>query len=232
MKVFFHGTKPRIGAKCIVVLACLLAAGVANAQESDLGKSKWGVWIDFHFGANFMDGSRGFTDYMQSNYPSLDYRSAYIGWEMVGLGYGVEYRGFTLGMFLDAALGSSGAAVKNQLVKKDDRNFRLDLGYRIPLGKLFTLEPTAGFGVSMSDLFLSTSRGGADYVNSFSTVNYIVPLTVNILTDMRGGDVGIYLQYIIGVGQIGTTHITGLDTEVADLHFQPSTLTFGCKYRF
>lgn len=232
MKVLFHEARPLVGAKCIVVLACLLAAGMANAQESESGKPRWDFWIDFHFGANFLDGSRGFTDYMQSTHPSLDYRNAYIGWEMVGLGYGVEYRGFTLGMFLDAALGSSGTAVKNQYVKKDDRNFHLDLGYRIPLGKLFTLEPTAGFGVSMSDIVLSTSRGGADYVNSFSTVNYIVPLTISMTTDMRGGDVGIYLQYIIGAGQIGTTHVTGLDTEVADLHFQPSTLTFGCKYRF
>ena len=232
MKVLFHEARPLVGAKCIVVLACLLAAGMANAQESESGKPRWDVWIDFHFGANFLDGSRGFTDYMQSTHPSLDYRSSYLGWEMFGLGYGVEYRGFTLGMFLDAALGSSGTAVKNQYVRKDDRNFHLDLGYRIPLGKLFTLEPTAGFGVSMSDIVLSTSRGGADYVNSFSTVNYIVPLTISMTTDMRGGDVGIYLQYIIGAGQIGTTHVTGLDTEVADLHFQPSTLTFGCKYRF
>ena len=48
----------------------------------------------------------------------------------------------------------------------------------------------------------------------------------------KGDDVGIYLQYIVSVGQVGKARITGLDTKVADLHFQPSTLTFGVKYRF
>ena len=231
MKVLFHAAMPLARRVSVVLLACVLAVGTANAQESEK-MSNWGVWTDFHFGAGFLDGSQGFSDYMQANHPTLDYRSSYLGALTGGVGAGVEYRKLTLGLYVDAAGGSNSVAVKNQLVKKDDRNFHLDLGYRIPLGKLFTLEPTAGFGVSMSDIVLSTSRGGADYVNSFSTVNYIVPLTISMTTDMRGGDVGIYLQYIIGAGQIGTTHVTGLDTEVPDLHFQPSTLTFGYKYCF
>ncbi len=35
----------------------------------------------------------------------------------------------------------------------------------------------------------------------------------------------------VSAGQIGTTRITGLETEVDGLHFQPATLTFGVKYR-
>lgn len=102
--------------------------------------------------------------------------------------------------------------------------------YRIPIAKILTLEPTVGIGFGTSDIFLSTSRGGADYVNSFTTGNFIVPLTLNI-TDV-GKEVGIYLQYIVSAGQIGTTRITGLETEVDGLHFQPTTLTFGVKYHF
>ena len=84
----------------------------------------------------------------------------------------------------------------------------------------------------ISVIFLSTSRGGTDYVNSFSSANYIVPLTVNLLYAKRRLDAGLYLQYIISVGHIGKAHITGLATEVDDLNFQPSTLTLGWKYRF
>ena len=215
--------------KGFVLLACMLAGGAASAQENKAEKPKWDVWADLHFGASFLDGSKGFSDYMQSNLPALDYLSTYLGAIQGGVGAGVEYGRFSLGLYVDRADGSSGVAVKNQLVKKDDMHFHLDLGYRIPLAKLLILEPSAGFGVSTSDIFLSTSRGGADYVNSFTTGNFIVPLTLNI-TDV-GKEVGIYLQYIVSVGQIGTTRITGLETEVDGLHFQPATLTFGVKYR-
>lgn len=223
---------PLVRCVSVVLLACVLAVGTANAQDPEKKKSGWDVWIDFHLGANFLDGSKGFTDYMHKHQPALDYRGTYLDAIEGGVGAGVEYGMFTLGMYVDKADGNSGVSVKNQLVKKEDINFHLDLGYRIPLGNLFTLEPTAGFGVGFSDMFLATSRGGADYVGSFTTANLIVPLTLNLTKNSCNGDAGIYLQYIIGAGQLGTTRITGLDTEVADLHFQPSTLTFGAKYRF
>ena len=215
--------------KGFMLLACMLAGGAVGAQENKAEKPKWDVWADLHFGASFLDGSKGFTDYMQSNLPSLDYRSSYLGAIQGGVGAGVEYGRFSLGLYVDRADGSSGVAVKNQLVKKDDMHFHLDFGYRITLAKLLILEPSAGFGVSTSDIFLSTSRGGADYVNSFTTGNFIVPLTLNFTTVGKEGDVGIYLQYIVSAGQIGTTRITGLETEVDGLHFQPTTLTLGVK---
>lgn len=230
MKVLFHAAMPLARRVSVVLLACVLAVGTANAQESEK-KSNWGVWTDFHFGASFLDGNQGFSDYMQANHPTLDYRSSYLGALTGGVGAGVEYRKLTLGLYVDAAGGNNSVAVKNQLVKKDDALFHLDLGYRIPIAKILTLEPTAGFGIGTSDIFLATSRGGADYVNSFTTGNFIVPLTLNFTACDNGGDVGIYLQYIVSVGQIGTTRITGLETEVDGLHFQPATLTFGVKYR-
>lgn len=231
MKVLFLAAMPLARRVSVVLLACVLAVGTANAQESEK-KSDWGVWTDFHFGASFLDGSHGFSDYMQANHPALDYRSSYLGAITGGVGAGVEYRNLTLGLYVDAAGGSNSVAVKNQLVKKDDALFHLDLGYRIHIAKILTLEPTAGIGFGTSDIFLATSRGGADYVNSFTTANLIVPLTLNFTAVSKIGDVGIYLQYIVSAGQIGTTHITGLETEVADLHFKPTTLTFGVKYRF
>ena len=227
MKVLFQ----KMSLKGFVLLVCMLAGGAVGAQENKAEKPKWDVWADLHFGASFLDGSKGFTDYMQSNLPALDYRSSYLGAIQGGVGAGVEYGRFSLGLYVDRADGSSGVAVKNQLVKKDDMHFHLDFGYRITLAKLLILEPSAGFGVSTSDIFLSTSRGGADYVNSFTTGNFIVPLTLNFTTVGKEGDVGIYLQYIVSAGQIGTTRITGLETEVDGLHFQPTTLTFGVKYR-
>ena len=228
MKVLFQ----KMSLKGFMLLACMLAGGAVGAQENKVVKPKWDVWADLHFGASFLDGSKGFTDYTQSNLPSLDYRSTYLGALQGGVGAGVEYGRFTLGLYVDRADASSGVAVKNQLVKKDDMHFHLDFGYRITLAKLLILEPSAGFGVSTSDIFLSSSRSGTDYVNSFSTANLAVPLTINFWHGKNGKDIGLYVQYIISVGQVGKAHITGLDTEVDDLNFLPATLTLGWKYRF
>ena len=227
MKVLFQ----KMSLKGFVLLACMLAGGAVGAQENKAEKPKWDLWVDLHFGASFLDGSKGFTDYMQSNLPALDYRSTYLGAIQGGVGVGMEYGRFTLGLYVDRADVSSDVAVKNQLVKKDDMNSHLDFGYRITLAEHLILEPSAGFGVSTSDIYLATSRGGADYVTSFTTGNFIVPLTLNFTAVGKDDDVGIYLQYIISAGQIGTARITGLETEVDGLHFRPATLTFGVKYR-
>ena len=217
--------------KIIVMLAAVLAIGAASAQENKVEKSKWDVWADLHFGVSFLNGSNGFTNHMQTYHPTLDYRSAYSAAAQLGIGLGVEYRRFTLGIHLNG-MADNILFVKNQLVKKQDNLYHLDLGYRFDLGKNYTLEPAAGFGVGISDIFLSSSRGGADYVNSFSTGNFAVPLTINFWHGKNGKDIGLYVQYIISVGQVGKAHITGLDTEVDDLNFLPATLTLGWKYRF
>ena len=214
-----------------LLLACLLAVGTVSSQENEAGKRKVNPWGEFNLGINFLDGSKGFTNHMQSYHPALDYRSVYSVAAQVGIGIGVEYCRLTLGMHLDGTADNI-ISVKNQLVKKQDNLYHVDLGYRFDLGRNFTLEPTAGFGVGLSEIFLSTSRGGTDYVNSFSAANYIVPLTVNFLYGKRRLDGGLYVQYIISVGHMGKAHITGLATEVDDLNFQPSTLTLGWKYRF
>lgn len=214
-----------------LLLACLLAVGTVSSQENEAGKRKVNPWAEFSLGVNFLDGSKGFNDHMQTYHPTLDYRSAYSAAAQIGVGLGMEYRRFTLGIHLNG-MADNILSVKNQLVKKQDNLYHLDLGYRFDLGKNYTLEPTAGFGVCLSEIFLSTSRGGTDYVNSFSTANYIVPLTVNLLYGKRRYDAGLYVQYIISVGQVGKAHITGLDTEVDDLNFLPATLTLGWKYRF
>ena len=212
------------------VATIVLLIGVVSAQEN-VGKKKWDVWIEFDFGASFLDGTQGFTDHMQAYHPTLNYHSVYVPATTIGIGYGVEYCRFALGLHVDGMVGNS-YSVKNQFVKKEDNLIYLDLGYRFVIAKILTLEPTAGFGISTSDIFLSTSRGGVDYVTSFTTSNFIVPLTLNFLAGKNGHNLGIYLQYVIGVGQINKAHITGLETEVDNLNFQPATLTFGCKYRF
>jgi hypothetical protein len=194
-------------------------------------RQKINPWIEFNLGISFLDGSNGFTDHMQTYHPTLDYRSAYSAAAQIGVGLGMEYRRFTLGMHLNG-MANNIFSVKNQLVKKQDNLYHIDLGYRFDLGKNYTLEPTAGFGVCVSDIFLSSSRGGTDYVNSFSTANFAVPLTINFWHGKNGKEVGLYVQYIISVGQVGKAHITGLDTEVDDLNFLPATLTLGWKYRF
>ena len=227
MKVLFQ----KMSLKGFVLLACMLTGGAVSAQENKADKPKWDVWVDLHFGSSFLDGNKGFTDYMQSNLSALDYRSTYLGALQGGIGAGMEYGRFTVGLYVDRADVSSGVAVKNQLVKKDDMNSHLDFGYRITLAEHLILEPSAGFCVSTSDIYLATSRGGADYVTSFTTRNYIVPLTLSFTAVGKDDDVGIYLQYIISAGQIGTARITGLETEVDGLHFHPATLTFGIKYR-
>ncbi|MBQ8702983.1 MAG: hypothetical protein IJ524_01245 [Bacteroidales bacterium] len=231
MKVLFQKNEARMSLRIIALLACMLAMGTASAQEPQARTPRWDVWADLHFGASFLDGSKGFTDYMLANQPALDYRSTYLGAVQGGIAAGVEYGRFTLGLYAEIAEGS-GVAVRNQLVKKDDVLFHLDLGYRFPLGRVLTLEPTAGFGVGSSDILLTTSRGGADYVNAFTAGNFVVPLTLNLTAAGKDGDVGIYVQYIVSAGQIGAAHITGLETEVDGLNFQPATLTFGAKYRF
>lgn len=208
-----------------------MLGGTASAQENETGKQKNNPWIEFNLGVSFLNGSNGFTDHMQTYHPTLDYRSAYSVAAQIGIGLGVEYRRFTLGIHLNG-MADNILFVKNQLVKKQDNLYHLDLGYRFDLGKNYTLEPTAGFGVSVSDIFLSSSRGGTDYVNSFTTANFAVPLTINFWHGKNGKDIGLYVQYIISVGQIGKAHITGLDTEVDDLNFLPATLTLGWKYRF
>lgn len=214
----------------VFVLGAMLV-GTASAQENEVGKQKINPWIEFNLGVSFLDGSDGFTEHMQTYHPTLDYRSAYSAAVQLGVGVGVEYRRFTLGLHL-GGMADNIFSVKNQLVKKQDNLYHLDLGYRFDLGKNYTLEPTAGFGVSVSDIFLSSSRGGTDYVNSFTTANFAVPLTINFWHGKNGKDIGLYVQYIISVGQIGKAHITGLDTEVDDLNFLPATLTLGWKYRF
>lgn len=224
----------------VFVLGAMLV-GTASAQENEVGKQKINSWIEFNLGVSFLNGSDGFNDHMQAYYPTLDYRSAYSAAAQLGVGVGVEYRRFTLGMHLNG-MADNILFVKNQLVKKQDNLYHLDLGYRFDLGKNrrsatdsganYTLEPTAGFGFCVSDIFLSSSRGGADYVNSFSTANFAVPLTINFWYGKNGKDIGLYVQYIISVGQVGKAHITGLDTEVDDLNFLPATLTLGWKYRF
>lgn len=213
------------------MLAAVLAIGTASAQENEAGIQKINPWIEFNLGVSFLNGSNGFTDHMQTYHPTLDYRSAYSAAAQLGVGVGVEYRRFTLGMHLNG-MADNILFVKNQLVKKQDNLYHLDLGYRFDLGKNYTLEPTAGFGVCISDIFLSSSRGGTDYVNSFSTVNLALPLTINFWHGKNGKKVGLYVQYIISIGQVGKAHITGLDTEVDDLNFLPATLTLGWKYRF
>lgn len=213
------------------VATIVLLSGAASAQENESGKKKWGFWIEFNFGASFLDGTQGFTDHMQTYHPELNYHSVYVPASTIGIGYGVNYRQIALGLHVDGMVGNS-YSVKNQYVKKEDSFVYMDLGYRFVIAKILSLEPMAGFGISTSDIFLSTSRGGADYVNSFTTANFIVPLTLNFLAGKNGNNLGIYLQYVIGVGQMNKAHITGLETEVDNLNFQPATLTFGCKYRF
>ena len=214
----------------VLTLSTMLI-GTASAQENEAGKQKINPWIEFNLGVSFLNGSDGFNDHMQTYHPTLDYRSAYSAAAQIGVGLGMEYRRFTLGIHLNG-MADNILSVKNQLVKKQDNLYHLDLGYRFDLGKNYTLEPTAGFGLGVSDIFLSSSRGGTDYVNSFSTVNFAVPLTINFWHGKNGKDIGLYVQYIISVGQVGKAHITGLDTEVDDLNFLPATLTLGWKYRF
>ena len=214
----------------VFVLGAMLV-GTASAQENEVGKQKINPWIEFNLGVSFLNGNDGFNDHMQAYHPTLDYRSAYSAAAQIGVGVGVEYRQFTLGMHLNG-MADNILSVKNQLVKKQDNLYHLDLGYRFDLGKNYTLEPAAGFGVGVSDIFLSSSRGGTDYVNSFSTANFAVPLTINFWHGKNGKEIGLYVQYIISVGQVGKAHITGLDTEVDDLNFLPATLTLGWKYRF
>lgn len=214
----------------VLILGAMLV-GTASAQENETVRQKINPWIEFNLGISFLDGSNGFTDHMQTYHPTLDYRSAYSAAAQIGVGLGMEYRRFTLGLHL-GGMANNIFSVKNQLVKKQDNLYHIDLGYRFDLGKNYTLEPTAGFGVCISDIFLSSSRGGTDYVNSFSTANFAVPLTINFWHGKNGRDIGLYVQYIISVGQVGKAHITGLDTEVDDLNFLPATLTLGWKYRF
>ena len=214
----------------VLTLSTMLI-GTASAQENEAGKQKINPWIEFNLGVSFLNGSDGFNDHIQTYHPTLDYRSAYSAAAQIGVGLGMEYRRFTLGIHLNG-MADNILSVKNQLVKKQDNLYHLDLGYRFDLSKNYTLEPTAGFGVCISDIFLSSSRGGTDYVNSFSTVNFAVPLTINFWHGKNGKDIGLYVQYIISVGQVGKAHITGLDTEVDDLNFLPATLTLGWKYRF
>ncbi len=214
-----------------VLTLSVMLIGTASAQENEAGKQKINPWIEFNLGVSFLDGSDGFNDHMQTYHPTLDYRSAYSAAAQIGVGLGMEYRRFTLGIHLNG-MADNILSVKNQLVKKQDNLYHLDLGYRFDLGKNYTLEPTAGFGVCISDIFLSSSRGGTDYVNSFSTANLALPLTINFWHGKNGKEVGLYVQYIISVGQVGKAHITGLDTEVDDLNFLPATLTLGWKYRF
>ena len=214
----------------VLTLSTMLI-GTASAQENEAGKQKINPWIEFNLGVSFLNGSDGFNDHMQTYHPTLDYRSAYSAAAQIGVGLGMEYRRFTLGIHLNG-MADNILSVKNQLVKKQDNLYHLDLGYRFDLSKNYTLEPMAGFGVCISDIFLSSSRGGTDYVNSFSTVNFAVPLTINFWHGKNGKDIGLYVQYIISVGQVGKAHITGLDTEVDDLNFLPATLTLGWKYRF
>lgn len=215
--------------KTIVMLACALAIGTASAQENATTKSKWNPWSEFLCGISFLDGSQGFTDHMHTHHSELDYRSVYMPSAQIGVAIGVNYQRLSLGMHISANLNS--AKANNQLVRKQDNLLYLDLGYRFDLGKGIHLEPTAGFGLGSSEIFLSSARGGVDYVNSFTTGNLIVPLTLNFWYGQKKA-VGLYLQYIISVAQPGKAIITGLETEVDNLSFHPSTLTLGYKLRF
>ena len=132
-----------------LLLACLLAVGTVSSQENEAGKRKVNPWGEFNLGFNFLDGSKGFTNHMQTYHPALDYRSVYSVAAQVGIGIGVEYCRFTLAMHLDGTADNINS-VKNQLAKKRDNLYHIDLGYRFDLGRNFTLEPTAGFGVGLS----------------------------------------------------------------------------------
>ena len=213
--------------KVAIVAAVMLLMGTASAQEKEAAKKDWNLWIEFGYGANVLGGSKGFAEYMDTYNPGLDYRSKNSTAAQVGFACGVEYRRFALGLHCDGMEGFFNR-VTNQYVRKEDGQYFLDLGYRFDVGCGLTLEPTAGFGIGFSEIYLATSRGGADYVNSFSTACFVVPLTLNLMS----GHFGIFAQYSIDAGQIGKARITGLETEVDNLRFRPATLTFGAKVRF
>ncbi|MBP5528078.1 MAG: hypothetical protein J6X79_06485 [Bacteroidales bacterium] len=213
--------------KVAIVAAVMLLMGSASAQEKEAGKKDWNLRIEFSDGMNVLGGSKGFAEYMHTYNPGLDYRGKSGTAVQLGFAFSVEYRRLALGLHCDGMEGFSNR-VTNQYVKKEDGQYFLDLGYRFDVGLGLTLEPTAGFGIGISEIYLATSRSGADYVNSFSTACFIVPLTLNLMS----GHCGIFVQYSIDAGQIGKAHITGLETEVDNLRFRPATLTFGTKVRF
>ena len=106
--------------------------GTASAQENEAGKQKINSWIEFNLGVSFLNGSDGFNDHMQTYHPTLDYRSVYSAAAQIGVGLGVEYRRFTLGIHLNG-MADNILSVKNQLVKKQDNLYHLDLARRYRL---------------------------------------------------------------------------------------------------
>ena len=213
----------------VAMTAIMLLTGMVSAQDDVAEKKNMRPWIEINWGIGFLDGSTGFADHMQTYHPELDYKDSYKLGSQLGIAIGFDYRQFSLSIHL-AGMNSNAVFVKNQLVKKEDMLTSLDFGYRFAIGKGFSLEPTIGFGLSVSEIFISTSRGGTDYVNSFTTGNLAVPLTMSLWFDKK--HLGVYLQYILSVGQLNKARITGLETEVDDLNFTPGTLTLGWKYRF
>ena len=213
--------------KVAIAAAIMLLMGTASAQDNEAKKKDWSLWIEFNDGMNLIGGGKGFSEYMHTYNPTLDYRGETSTAAQFGFALGVEYRRFALGLHCDGMQGFFNR-VERQYVRKRDGQYFIDFGYRFDIGLGLTLEPAAGFGIGFSEIYLASSRGGADYVNSFSTANLVVPLTLNLMS----GHYGVFVQYSIGAGQIDKAWITGLETRVDNLKFRPATLTFGTRFRF
>ena len=133
-----------------VLTLSVMLIGTASAQENEAGKQKINPWIEFNLGVSFLDGSDGFNDHMQTYHPTLDYRSAYSAAAQIGVGLGMEYRRFTLGIHLNG-MADNILSVKNQLVKKQDNLYHLDLGYIISVGQVGKAHIT-GLDTEVDDL--------------------------------------------------------------------------------
>ncbi|MCR4659263.1 MAG: PorT family protein [Bacteroidales bacterium] len=218
--------------KTIIILAAMvLIGGTATAQEEKAKKST-SFDVEIGGGAGFGNLNGNLADFMAANHPASDYKETIPLSVQIHLADVFKWRNLCIGLHANVE-SSYSASVANQYTESENALAFLSLGYDINLCKNFSVQPNVGFGVSSSQTYLASKRSGVDFVQSYTTSNLIVPLTLNLWWNVEDeAQFGFYLGYNLNIKQVGSTCITGLESEVDGLRLTPTSFNAGILCRF
>lgn len=177
---------------------------------------------------NIVSGLSNFDSYMSSD---ASYTKSYVPT------FGVNYsKGLAIGTFscqLDLAVNMGiGDFSDSQYKKKEDFLSTVRINYAIFRNSEWSIEPSIGLGLAYSTLYFATSRGAPAWNDSYSSTHMTLPLTLSVWNTRFKHPLGIFIQYMVNLGQSGSTTRTGLGSVVFDnLHIFPSTFSIGTQWR-
>lgn len=213
-----------------VILFCFAGVGIGYSQTNSA------FYHQVSFGVNALPGVSGFDRHMSEN--TVHYPDSYVPTFQVGYTFGVAFNK-TLFLGVNAGMNYGIHNFKaSQYKKKDDILTYLDFNYKFLRKNMISCDAGIGFGTSVSNIFASYVDNGKDVLLSFQSIHCIMPLSFtmwvgdNDATERVGNKLGVFLQYMISMAQIGETKVTGLSSKLNNVSIVPATLTLGLKYQF